>query len=80
MSNRRKVGDIVLVKTEDEEFLGRIDALGSERGDECPLCFIDKSHDQRCREWPNVAVLNSEHKATGEWAYHVSECQMFDLS
>jgi hypothetical protein len=80
MSIRRKVGDVVLVRTEDEEFLGRIDTLGADCGDECPQCFLDSNHDQHCREWPNVDVLNSEHKPTGRWAYHVSECRMFDLN
>ena len=79
MSIRRKVGDVVLIKTEDEEFRGRIDERGAERQDECPLCFLEPHHDQKCREWPNVAVLDGEHKATRKWAYHVAECRMFDL-
>lgn len=79
MSIRRKIGDIVLVKTEDEEFVGQIDGLGVEQQDCCSTCYVDPTHDSECREWPNVKVLNDEHIATGEWAYHVPECEMFDV-
>lgn len=43
MSIRRKFGEVVLVRTEDEEFLGRIDMLAAERSDECPQCFLDSN-------------------------------------
>lgn len=79
MSNRRNVGDIVVVRNDETEFLGRIDALDADRGDKCHQCSIGSNRDHNCKVWPNVAVYNTEYIPTGEWAFHISECKMFDL-
>jgi hypothetical protein len=76
MSQRRNIDEIVLVKRDDGEFYARIDALGADSEDECPQCYLDKSHDQDCREWPNVEILNSDNSLSGQYMYHVSECDM----
>lgn len=76
MSFRREAGDIVLVKTDESQFVGQIISPGSEGSDECPMAFVDKAHDCHCREWPNVAILDHAYKETGTYAYHVSECEM----
>lgn len=80
MSKRRHVGDVVVLDDEDGTgpYLGRIDALGAERGDTCPHCFLEPDHDQSCSEWPNVQVLDQNRQPTGEWVHHVPECQMAD--
>lgn len=31
-----------------------------------------------CQEWPNLECLDEHGNGIGEFAYHVSECQMFD--
>lgn len=81
MSKRRKVDDIVQLHDEDDGFyLGRIDSLGASRGDECPQRFLDDTHDQSCMEWPNVEILNDDKTPTGEYVYHVSECDMQDTN
>lgn len=80
MSNttkHRQVGDVIIVRTEDDdEFFGKIDSLGSH--EKCAICYVDEEHDQECREWPNVQVLDEDQQPTGEWAYHIGECKMFD--
>lgn len=79
MSKRRNVGDIVVLQdNEDGPYLGRIDALGADRKDECPKCCDDPTHDPHCREWPNVEVMDAEGKPTGHYVYHVTECEMSD--
>lgn len=79
MSKRRKVNDIVLLHGDEDGFyLGRIDSRGGERDDECPQNFLSESHDQNCKEWPNVEILNDDETPTGEYVYHVSECDMQD--
>lgn len=80
MSKRRQVGEIVVLDDEDgtAPYLGRIDALGADRGDRCLHCSLDPGHDQACTEWPNVQVLNKNRQPTGEWVHHVPECQMAD--
>lgn len=82
MGKRRQVGDVVLLDDEDgtEPYLGRIHALGADRGDRCPHCSLDPSHDPACAEWPNVQVLDTSHRPTGEWVHHVPECQMADAA
>lgn len=80
MSKRRHIGNVVVLNDEDgtAPYLGRIDALGAERGDICPHRFLEPDHDQACTEWPNVQVLDQNLQPTGEWVYHVPECQMAD--
>lgn len=74
MSKRRYVGDVVLLHDEEEgPYLGRIDALGAEPRNECDRRFLDPAHDQNCREWPNVEILDAEGRPTGQWGYHVCE-------
>jgi hypothetical protein len=78
MSKRRQVGDVVVVQDADEgPYLCRIDALGSEPRNGCLRC-LDINHDQCCREWPNLEILDPDGRSTGEWACHVTECEMQD--
>lgn len=79
MSKRRHVEEVVqLNDNEGGPYLGRIDALGAERRDECPQCSFDPAHDQQCREWPNVEILDGNQQPTGKYVYHVAECEMTD--
>lgn len=80
MIKRRKVGDIVKLDDPDGTgpYLGCIDAQGAERGDQCPRCCADVSHDQQCAEWPVVNVLDEHKQPTGGRVFHVAECQMSD--
>lgn len=79
MSKRWRIREVVALTDEDDgPYLGRIDPLGSEREDECLRCADDPTHDQRCREWPNVEVSDAEGRGTGQYVYHVPECEMND--
>lgn len=79
MSKRRSVGDIVRIHDDEEGFyLGRISARGEATRHECPQMYLDSKHDRECREWPNIEVLDSNEKPTGQFAYHISECEMSD--
>jgi hypothetical protein len=79
MSKRRGVGEVVLLRDDEEgPYLGRIDALDSERRYECLRCSFDVTHAHDCREWPNVEVLNDKRQPTGQFVYHVTECEMSD--
>lgn len=57
-------------------YFGRLDALGADRLDTCPQCYLDPGHDPECAEWPNVQVLDENRQPTGGWVYHVPECRM----
>lgn len=79
MSKGRQIGEVVLLNGDEEgSYLGRIDALGTERKDVCPRCFMDPTHDQHCREWSNIEILDVNRKPTGQFVYHVAEYAMSD--
>lgn len=80
MSKRRSVGDVIRLDDGDGSgpYFGRFNILGAGRNDDCPQCYMDPTHDQACNEWPNVEVLDRFRKPTGDWVYHVAECNMQD--
>jgi hypothetical protein len=81
MSKRHHIGDVVLLYDDEEgTYLGRLDALGAERDDQCPQAMLHDSHDQACKEWPNVELLDEQGHRTGRWIYHVPECHMYELA
>lgn len=74
MSERRKVGELVLIDNgEDDPFLARIVVHGA--GTEPDDCVLDCS-DPNCGEWPVVHVVRANGSETGERVFHVSECEM----
>ena len=44
-------------------------------GGEASVCMMGCG-DRACREWANVEIVSGPH--SGEFMYHVSECQMLD--
>ncbi|MBF9243206.1 hypothetical protein I4I80_02790 [Pseudomonas syringae pv. tomato] len=69
---RRREGDIVRVDPEGDTGLYLI-STGRGDPDECTSCG-----NPLCKEWPTLVELSPDGAATGEFAYHVSECQMLD--
>lgn len=69
---RRRAGEVVRVDQEGDTGLYLI---STDRGEpeECTCCG-----NPLCQEWPTLLELSPEGAATGDFAYHVSECQMQD--
>lgn len=72
----RKAGDVVMILAHVAGFGGvpgryRIDKLGEPKP--CMIC-----DEPDCQEWPNLERLGDLGNRTGEYAYHVSECEMTD--
>lgn len=70
---RRKAGEVVRVEV---DLLGGYNGLyqiAVDRGDptDCVRCG-----NLLCNEWPTLVELSSEGAPTGNFGYHVSECQM----
>ena len=78
MSKRRKAGDVV-IRTPGSGFIGsaepeKIKLIPEEDNDYCVLECGDKN----CREWADCEVVDGPYK--GQFVYHMSECQMKDVS
>ena len=82
MSKRRQLGEVVIKKagagfTGEQLIIMLVDLDQDEKysawEDYCFVC-----NDKGCREWINCEVVVNG-KRTGEYVYHVSECQMEDL-
>ncbi len=78
MSVRRKPGEIVkrqpgsgFLNSAKPEFIKILDT------DDYDPCMMGCG-DPDCREWPNVEVLDENRVGTGDFLYHISECQMGD--
>ncbi|MFJ3463541.1 hypothetical protein [Achromobacter spanius] len=76
-SKRRSAGDLVRVNDDDpERYNGNYQiAPGADTSTSCVRCG-----NSACREWPSLLELSAENSATGEFAYHVSECMMEDFN
>lgn len=77
---KRNVGDIVRKKA-NAGFIGEplVIKLVDIDPDYLPYdnyCFVCDDGD--CREWTNCEII-MDGKPTGEYCYHVSECEMEDL-
>ncbi|MBJ2286656.1 MULTISPECIES: hypothetical protein [Pseudomonas] len=69
---RRREDEVVRVDQEGDTGLYLI-STGRGGPEECVSCG-----NPLCKEWPTLVELSAEGAATGEFAYHVSECQMQD--
>lgn len=72
---RRQIGDQVRLSDDDKDGYNGLYQISADRGEptECMRCG-----NPECAEWPTLDELSSEGVPTGEYAYHVSECQMSD--
>jgi hypothetical protein len=80
MSKRRNVGDIV-IKRENAGFTGqrlRVRLEPMPHPEYPDYCILDCG-DEECKEYSDVAVLDESNNPTGEYCYHVSECEMEDV-
>jgi len=80
MSTRRKPGEIVR-RSPGSGFVGSSEPQlvkvpgGDTYTDEADPCMMGCG-DQECREWANLEIMSGAH--TGEFMFHISECQMGD--
>jgi len=81
MSRRRSPGEIVK-RTPGSGFLGNAEPsliqvppeeAYTAEADPCLIC-----DDPECREWANLKIVAGP--LTGEFLYHISECEMKDAS
>ena len=72
---RRKPGDRVFLVDDDPDGYNGVYqiAVGPGEPPDCVSCG-----NPQCNEWPTLVELTPEGKQTGDFAYHVSECQMLD--
>lgn len=83
MSKRRQPGEIVK-RIPGSGFLGAaspqliqvpFEPKYTQEAETCLVCL-----DGHCREWANLEVIDENHQKTGQFLYHISECEMMDLS
>lgn len=72
---RRKAGDLVRLEDDDPDGYNGIYQIAVGRGEptDCISCG-----NPLCNEWPTLVDLKQEGTQIGDFAYHVSECQMLD--
>lgn len=73
---RRQTGEVVtLVDDGDPDGYSGLYQIAVGRGEptDCMRCG-----NPACNEWPTLLELSPDKVPTGEYAYHVSECQMGD--
>jgi hypothetical protein len=72
---RRVAGETVRLVDEDPDgHNGEFQiAIGRGEPEECQCCG-----NQMCQEWPTLFELDANGAPTGDFAYHISECQMQD--
>ncbi|WP_122242141.1 hypothetical protein, partial [Pseudomonas syringae] len=72
---RREAGELVRLQDEDPDGYNGVYQIAVGRGEpaECDSCG-----NPLCAEWPTLYELTPEGTQTGDFAYHVSECQMLD--
>ncbi|MEB0001182.1 hypothetical protein QN367_19170, partial [Cryobacterium sp. RTS3] len=68
-------GDLVRLEDEDPDGYNGVYQISVGRGEptDCVSCG-----NPLCKEWPTLFELTLKGTQTGEFAYHVSECQMLD--
>lgn len=73
---RRKAGDLVRLEDNDPDGYSGIYEILVGRGEptDCASCG-----NPLCYEWPTLFDTESEGSQIGDFAYHISECQMLDL-
>lgn len=74
---RRRNGEVVRLEDQDPDGYNGLYLIAAGRGDptDCVLCG-----NRLCNEWPTLLELSPAGVQTGDYAYHVSECQMLDPS
>ncbi|TPG88087.1 hypothetical protein EAH72_33725 [Pseudomonas caspiana] len=74
---RRRAGELVRLEDQDPDGHNGLYQIAVGRGDpnDCVRCG-----NHLCNEWPTLLELSSTGAQTGDYAYHVSECQMLDPS
>lgn len=82
MSKRRKPLEIVK-RQPGSGFLGNVEPFfvqipgGKEYTSEAEPCILN-CDDVECREWANLEIVTDSGQKTGDFLYHISECQMSD--
>jgi len=73
---RRKMGDVVRLdgRSGFSVDAGLYRIVGRDDADPCFHCDVPN-----CQEWPTLEELDASGNGTGERAFHVSECTMFDV-
>ncbi|MDP5168545.1 hypothetical protein [Pseudomonas syringae] len=73
---RRSPGEVVRLEDHDSDGYNGLYQIALGRGEpsDCVLCG-----NPRCKEWPTLFEVDVSLSQTGEFAYHVSECQMLDF-
>lgn len=80
MSKRRKPGEVVR-RLPGSGFVGSADPQmvripsGHDFVDQADPCMMGCG-DPECREWANLEIVEGPH--TGQFIYHISECEMVD--
>ncbi|MDU8350381.1 hypothetical protein RYA05_00565 [Pseudomonas syringae pv. actinidiae] len=72
---RRGVGELVRLVDDDPDGYNGVYQIAAECGEsnDCIICG-----NPLCKEWPTLFELTPEGERSGDFAYHVSECQMLD--
>ncbi|CAD0264266.1 conserved hypothetical protein [Pseudomonas veronii] len=72
---RRQAGELVRLEDDDPDGYNGVYQIAVGRGEPtgCVSCG-----NPLCIEWPTLVELTPEGTGTGDYAYHVSECQMLD--
>lgn len=72
---RREAGDLVRLVDDDPDGYTGLYQIEVDRGEptDCLIC-----DNPLCREWPTLSEFVDEGASKGDFAYHVSECQMLD--
>lgn len=74
---RRRDGEVVRLEDQDPDGYNGLYLIAAGRGDPTDC---DRCGNHLCNEWPTLLELSPAGVLTGDYAYHVSECQMLDPS
>jgi hypothetical protein len=72
---RREPGELVRLEDENPDGYNGVYKIAVGRGEptDCVSCG-----NPLCIEWPTLVEVSPDGKQTGDFAYHISECQMLD--